>query len=56
VPGYHLHFLTDSRDAGGHVLEFEVEDAVFSVDYTPEFFMILPGEGSDFYDADFAEN
>jgi hypothetical protein len=31
------------------VLEFEVEDAVFSVDYTPEFYLIFPGEGSDFW-------
>ena len=24
VPGYHLHFLTDDRTAGGHLLEFTV--------------------------------
>ena len=52
VPGYHLHFLTKNRDAGGHVLEFEVEEAEASVDYTSEFLMILPGEESDFYKLD----
>lgn len=52
VPGYHLHFLTSDRDAGGHVLVFTVKQAVISVDYTSEFLMILPGEGSDFYTLD----
>ncbi len=52
VPGYHLHFLTKNKDAGGHVLEFEVEEAGVSVDYTSEFLMILPGEESDFYELD----
>jgi acetolactate decarboxylase len=56
VPGYHLHFLTDSRDAGGHVLEFTVEEAVISVDYTSEFLMLLPGEGSDFYRLDLGQD
>jgi acetolactate decarboxylase len=54
VPGYHLHFLTESRDAGGHVLEFRVEEAVAFVDDTPEFLMALPGEDSDFYKIDLA--
>ena len=52
VPGYHLHFLTRDNDAGGHVLEFEVKQAVAAVDYTSEFFMILPDEDSDFYRID----
>ena len=52
VPGYHLHFLTSDRNAGGHVLAFTVEQAVISVDYTSEFLMVLPSEGSDFYKLD----
>ncbi len=52
VPGYHLHFLTADRKAGGHVLDFTVNQAVISVDYTPEFLMILPGMQSDFYKID----
>jgi len=52
VPGYHLHFLTGDKDAGGHVLEFIIEEAVISVDYTSEFLMILPGGESDFYQLD----
>jgi acetolactate decarboxylase len=56
VPGYHLHFLTESRDAGGHVLEFTVEEAVISIDYTSDFLMLLPGEGSDFYQLDLSQD
>lgn len=52
VPGYHLHFLTADRKAGGHVLEFTVQEATVSVDETSNFLMLLPGEGSDFYKID----
>lgn len=50
--GYHLHFLTDTMDAGGHVLDFIVRDAIAELDYTADFLMILPDEGSDFYRID----
>jgi len=56
IPGYHLHFLTNGNDAGGHVLEFQVADVVAYVDYTSEFLMILPGEGSYFYELDLTQN
>jgi acetolactate decarboxylase len=56
VAGYHLHFLTDDRDAGGHVLEFTVKQASVSFDATPEFLMILPDESSDFYDLDLSQD
>ena len=52
VPGYHLHFLTADCKAGGHVLEFTVNDAVVSIDETSNFLMFLPGEGSGFYEMD----
>jgi acetolactate decarboxylase len=55
VPGYHLHFLTRNRDAGGHVLEFKLKQAVASIDNTSQFLMILPGEDSDFYKARLTE-
>ena len=56
VPGYHLHFLTENKDAGGHVLEFKTEEAVASLDYTSDFLMILPGEDSDFYLVDLTQD
>jgi len=56
IPGYHLHFLTKGKDAGGHVLEFKTEEAVASLDYISEFLMILPGKDSDFYKVDLARD
>ena len=56
VPGYHLHFLTKDAKAGGHILEIDVSQATAYLDYTPDFFMILPGEGSDFYRVDLSED
>jgi len=52
VPGYHLHFLNQGREAGGHVLEFKITEAVVTVDYTSGFMMILPDERSNFYQLD----
>jgi acetolactate decarboxylase len=52
VPGYHLHFLTEAKNAGGHVLDFVIKEATVAIDYTAEFKMILPGPGSDFYRLD----
>ena len=56
VPGYYLHFLTKSKDSGGHVLEFKIGEAVASIDYTSEFLMLLPGEDSDFYEVDLTKD
>ena len=56
IPGYHLHFLTSDKDAGGHILEFTVKEAVVSVDHTSKFLMVLPGGESDFYELDLSGN
>ena len=42
VPGYHLHFITEDRTSGGHVLEFVVNDVRLSIDYTSEIYIVLP--------------
>ena len=41
VPGYHLHFLTDSRDAGGHLLDCIVRNATIEIAYIDNFEMAL---------------
>lgn len=56
VPGYHLHFIDSDRDSGGHVLEFIVEEATATIDYTSQFILILPGEDSDFYNIDLGKD
>ena len=51
VPGYHLHFITEDRKAGGHILDIQVANATAQVDVTPGFAMQLPSSG-DFYEVD----
>ena len=51
VPGYHLHFITEDRKAGGHILEIQVANATAQVDVTAGFAMQLPSSG-DFYEVD----
>jgi acetolactate decarboxylase len=42
VPGYHLHFLTADRTAGGHVLGFTVDEATLKIDTLTRFILQLP--------------
>jgi acetolactate decarboxylase len=56
VVGYHLHFISDDRQTGGHILDFTVpEDTAVEYDITPEFTMILPTSG-DFTEVDLSQN
>ena len=41
VPGYHLHFITEDKKAGGHLLECHLQNARLDIDYTSEFYMVL---------------
>lgn len=52
VPGDHLHFLTEDRTGGGHVLELVIEDAQLTVDVTPTFVLVLPLGDDAFYTLD----
>lgn len=42
VPGYHMHFLTTNRSAGGHLLDFKLKNASVMVDNLYEFELALP--------------
>jgi acetolactate decarboxylase len=42
VPGYHLHFLSADRSAGGHLLAFTVDHATLQVDTLNRFILQLP--------------
>jgi acetolactate decarboxylase len=48
VPGYHLHFITDDRKAGGHLLAFKIKDVNGGIDYMTNFNLVLP-ENDAFY-------
>lgn len=55
VPGYHLHFLTQDKTAGGHVLDFTVNQAMVKIDYLSNFSMQLP-ENATFYHLDLSKD
>jgi len=54
LPGYHLHFITEDKKAGGHLLECELQNVRIEIDYTSEFYMLLP-QSSEFYKVDLEE-
>jgi acetolactate decarboxylase len=55
IPGLHLHYLTDDLTAGGHILDFSVENATVELDYTSRFTMWLP-EGDLYAGFDLGED
>lgn len=55
MPGWHLHFISDDRQAGGHVMDFCVTGGTLAVEHTSEFFMELP-ENEGFAGADLAKD
>lgn len=55
VPGYHLHFITADRSAGGHVLDLEMENGNVALDITGAFFMELP-VSEDFYNVELGQD
>jgi acetolactate decarboxylase len=55
IPGLHLHYLTDDHSAGGHILDFSVENATVELDSTSRFTMWLP-EGDQYAGYDLGED
>ncbi|MCK5739896.1 acetolactate decarboxylase, partial [bacterium] len=51
VPGYHLHFLSDDHQTGGHVLAFTLAHGTVQLDETTDFQLRLP-EGAAFEQTD----
>ena len=42
MPGYHLHFLSAEKDAGGHLLDFVLGEGTVEVDVSPVLHIVLP--------------
>ncbi|MBP1909157.1 acetolactate decarboxylase [Methanolobus bombayensis] len=42
VPGYHLHFITADRTAGGHILDYSISSGVIEIDSCDGFYLELP--------------
>ena len=51
VPGYHLHFISDDFQTGGHILDCQILQGKIEIDYTDQFSLILPKQ-NDFYSMD----
>ncbi|MBW2673101.1 MAG: acetolactate decarboxylase [Deltaproteobacteria bacterium] len=56
VPGYHLHFISDDRTWGGHILNLETGAGTCTIDRCNEFFMVLPTEGEAFQKVDLSKD
>lgn len=52
VPGYHLHFITDDRTGGGHVLDLVLDSGEVTIDVTPNFYLTLPAGHEAFQELD----
>jgi acetolactate decarboxylase len=46
VPGYHVHFLTADRQAGGHVLDFTLESGTVEFALCSRIDLLLPDSGA----------
>jgi acetolactate decarboxylase len=56
VAGYHLHFISDDRKTGGHILDITIPaNITVEYDITPEFTMVLPTSG-DFTGVDLSQD
>jgi len=42
VPGYHLHYLSDDKISGGHLLDFHMKTGILKLDRITNFEMQLP--------------
>ena len=54
VPGYHMHFITKDKKAGGHLLECGIQNVTVAIDNIHNFFIALP-HGGEFYNLDLAQ-
>lgn len=51
VAGYHLHFISEDRKKGGHLLDCITSDVSAELDATADFYLSLPGN-TEFLDLD----
>jgi len=56
VPGYHLHFLSEDRTRGGHVLDFTIDNAHARWQAVHRFSVILPRSHDHFAEVDLSQD
>ena len=54
--GWHIHFISDDRTVGGHVLSFDTDSVDLKIDIFDTLNLHLPTNNTDFtkHDVDFA--
>ncbi len=55
VPSYHLHFISDNRKLGGHILDFNTTGGTLQLDTCNQFFMVLT-DHENFSDLDLSQD
>lgn len=55
VPGFHLHFISDDRQMGGHLLDCRIVEGKTQIDDISQFIMVLP-ESDDFNKINLAQD
>lgn len=55
VPGYHMHFITKDKNAGGHLLECRIQNVTVEIDNIHSLFIALP-HGGEFYNVDLTQD
>ncbi|KWT91088.1 acetolactate decarboxylase [Candidatus Magnetominusculus xianensis] len=48
VGGFHVHFLSDDRKSGGHLMSCQVSRAAVDIDYLTDFSLELPKSGGTY--------
>lgn len=56
VPGYHLHFLSEDRTRGGHILGFELAGGRCEVSVLTRYFLRLPEDVAEFAETDLSQD
>jgi len=56
VAGYHLHFISNDRNRGGHILSFEISKGKCELEVLNHFFLRLPEDVKDFAGTDLSKD
>jgi len=55
IAGYHLHFLSDDKQKGGHLLDCRAKELNVKIEHSADFRMAIP-ETSEFLRADLTKD
>lgn len=56
VPGYHLHFISDDRSKGGHILSFKIKTGRAEIDVLDQYVLTLPSSAQEFAALDLSKD